>query len=1155
VKAALHSPLNLKSAILVPLGLVLTLLTAGFVDTYLKQQKADITQQIRATFASAQRAFDSSVASHTAMFTTALELVTRDSTLRHAVMSRDREAILERATPIFALLHEQYGVTDFRFIAPDRSRLLQLQQPERPGDGVSGPLLRQAESSGKPASGLELEAPGLLTIKVVVPWYAGEHLIGYVELGEDAAHLFTQAHEISRVDLYVTLARHAAQADGRSMPVAYRAGDEPATVAFQTTPTLAAPVRKLLAEQADPLQAPRALAYDNRFFQALTVPLQDAGRHEIGSMLLLQDITERIRQSQRDVLLTCGLALALGSALFGFFFMLTGWAEKRLAVSQSALLESRERFRSLVESSSDWIWEVDVHGTYTYASPKVRDLLGYAPEEVIGRTPFDLMPPQEAERVSAQFNKILALHQPIDAFENVNRHKDGRLLVLETSAVPVFDSSGTLVGYRGMDRDVTARKQAETALRQSEAGLAEAQRIANFGSWDWDIARGGLRWTDEIYRIFGESPQRFQPSYEAFLNAVHPDDRARVERAVKASLEQREAYAVEHRIVRPDGSERIVQEKGEVTFADDGTPLRMVGTVHDVTERKASEQRLRQAASVFENTSEGVIICDPNMRIVAVNKAFTRITGYEEDEARGQSPKLLRSGRHEPEYYRRMGDSIRNSGRWQGEIWNRRKDGTDYPEWLNISAVRDEAGAIVNYIGVFSDITSIKESRDRLEYTAHHDALTGLPNRLLFRDRMEQAIATARRSGASVALLFVDLDRFKVVNDTLGHEAGDQLLQVVARRLSACVREEDTVARMGGDEFVVIQKDVGQPEDAALLATRILATVATPFSLAGHEIVTGLSIGISLYPQDGQGVGDLLKNADTAMYRAKEKGRHGYQYYSSEMATLGLERLELESDLRQALQRAELEVHYQPQVDLASGRIVGAEALARWQHPTRGTVAPAVFIPLAEDIGMIGAIGEWVLNTACADAKAWQEAGLPAVRMAVNVSGRQIGTDHVAELVRAALRRSALAPQFLEIEVTESVLMEDAARAISTLNALKEMGVALAIDDFGTGYSSLSYLKRFPVDKLKIDKSFVDGLENDRDDTAIALAVIAMAHSLRHTVIAEGVESEAQLAFLRAHGCDEGQGYLFSPPVPAQQFAALLGNATPLTAPAEAASA
>jgi|GEM_PF-453299 len=1149
MKASAYTRNSLKAAILAPLALVLLVLIAGFFNAYTAQEKADIEESIGTTFSSVKRIFDSTVRSDAATLSAALEFITRDDALRHALKANDRDALLRRADPIFRQLREKYGITHFYFSGPDRVNLLRVHQPDRYGDEITRWTTRQAEASGKPAAGLELGPLGSFTLRVVFPWYDGDRLIGYVELGEEVEHLLKQARTISGIDLYVAIdKRYLTFKDWMTgMRMLGRHGEwdflPESVITFQTTDAIGIPIRSLLSKPSRHGQALQEVSSNDRFFQTQAVPLRDAGDREVGNMLLIQDVTARVERGRRDAFVSGSLAIALGGGLLGLFYLLTDRVEKRLALSQTELAESGARFRTLVESSSDLIWEVDANGTYTYVSPNIRELLGYAPEEVIGRTPFDLMPAGEAERVRALFNEITVSRQPAFGIENINRHKDGHLVVLETNAVPILGPTGALVGYRGMDRDITARKQVETALRQSQEGLAEAQRIAGLGSWDWDIVRGELRWSDGIYRIFGLSPEGFGATYAAFLQAVHPDDRARVQQAVDEAVAHAKPYGIEHRIVRPDGSERVVQERGEVTYDADGNAVRMVGTVQDITEQKRAELRLRQAATVFENTSEGVMITGPDQRIVAVNQAFTRITGYGEEEVKGCEPKILRSGRHDDDYYREMWSAINSTGRWQGEIWNRRKDGVDYPEWLNISVVRDDAGAIINYIGVFSDISSIKEAQDRLEYTAHHDALTGLPNRLLFRDRLEQALGMARRTGAGVALLFVDLDRFKLINDTLGHEAGDQLLQEVSRRLVGCMREEDTVARMGGDEFVVIQKGVGHPDDAALLATRMLAEISRPLSLAGREIVVSLSIGISLYPQDGSDASALLKNADAAMYRAKDKGRNCYQYYANEMSGAGLERLELESDLCQALQRAELQVHYQPQVDLASGRIVGAEALVRWQHASRGMISPAVFIPLAEDNGMIGHIGEWVLNTACADARAWQLAGLPPLRVAVNVSGRQIGNDHVVDKVAAALKNSGLAPQFLEIEVTESVVMQDAVRAISILHALQDMGVTLAIDDFGTGYSSLSYLKRFPINKLKIDKSFIDGLEDAPDDAAIAVAIIAMAHSLGHTVIAEGVETEAQAEFLRGHGCDEMQGYLFSCPVPAEQFVEILRDA------------
>jgi len=814
--------------------------------------------------------------------------------------------------------------------------------------------------------------------------------------------------------------------------------------------------------------------------------------------------------------------------------------DERLDAALEQLQAGEVHFRGLVETSSDWIWEVDAHGVYTYVSPRVQDLLGYRVEEVLGKTPFDFMPPAEAPRIGAAFWEIVAARRPFFGLENTNRHKDGRLVVLETNGVPFFDLAGELLGYRGMDRDITARKRTDLTLRASEANLAEAQRIAHLGSWEWDVAQNQVYWSAEMYRMMGLPPES-GASYDAFLDVLHPDDRERVRQAVNTALEHHHPYDIEYRIVHTDGATRVVHALGVVICDErDGHPVHMVGTAQDVTERKTVETRLRQAATVYENTSEGVVITGPDQRIQAINAAFTTITGYSEEEVIGNTPRMLQSGRHDAEFYRDMSAALHAVGRWQGEIWNRRKDGATYPEWLNISAVRDDAHHVVNYIAVFSDITTIKNAQAKVEYLASHDALTGLPNRVLFRDRLAQVLARAHRHGRNVALLFVDLDRFKLVNDTLGHETGDRLLQEVARRLLTCVRAEDTVARMGGDEFVVIQEDVKQPDDAATLAMRLLQQMNTPVSLQGHEIVVTLSVGISLYPRDGEDIGTLVKNADAAMYRAKETGRNSYQYYNNDLARAGLDRLELETDLRGAIERGELLLHYQPQVNIKTGVIVGVEALARWDHPRRGMVPPGVFIPLAEETGLISVIGAWVLDTACADARKWHAAGLPPVRIAVNVSGHQISRDPVAQQVADALRTSGCDPCCLEIEVTESVLMKNPERAIATLDALKKLGVTLAIDDFGTGYSSLSYLKRFPIDKIKIDKSFVDGLPDDPDDAELTRSIIAMAHGLKRSVIAEGVETEAQLAFLREHDCEEMQGYLFSKPVPAAELARLL---------------
>ena len=557
----------------------------------------------------------------------------------------------------------------------------------------------------------------------------------------------------------------------------------------------------------------------------------------------------------------------------------------------------------------------------------------------------------------------------------------------------------------------------------------------------------------------------------------------------------------------------------------------------------SAEEDLKLRDRAIESSVSAICITDnqaPDNPIVYVNPAFERITGYSSAEVLGRNPRLLRgSDLGQPELLT-VRAALRDERPCRVVLRNYRKDGSMYWNELDISPVRNDAGTVTHYIGVHSDITDAKTHHDELVRQANHDSLTGLPNRNLLSDRIDRACVRTQRYGDFAAVAFLDLDNFKVVNDSLGHSVGDHLLCAVAARLKSSLRAMDTVARMGGDEFVLVLSDHKSAQSVAGELQRIVDSFSQPFAVDDRDVFVTASVGVALYPQDAQDPESLMKSAELAMYRAKECGRNTYQLYTAELQTIITERMALEGMLRRALERGELSLHYQPQVDLHTNRLFGCEALLRWNQADLGMIGPAKFIPLAESTGLIVPIGEWVVRTACTQMKAWQLAGLPAVSVAVNISARQFHNSNLLHAVKQILAETGLDPAQLELEVTEGVIMQDAQHVIADLQAFRDMGVKLSIDDFGTGYSSLSYLKRFPVDRLKIDQSFVRDIVSDGDDAAIAQAVITLGHTLNLRVIAEGVETTEQLAFLRNNQCDEIQGYLFGKPVPAEEFGRLL---------------
>ena len=864
----------------------------------------------------------------------------------------------------------------------------------------------------------------------------------------------------------------------------------------------------------------------------------------------------------------------------------TGMSIDARKQAEEELQRSEQRFRDVAEISADWIWEIDAGGRYTYVSEGIRRMLGYRPDEVIGKTPFDLMDPDEAQSIGKAFGEIAAAKSAFTDLENKVKGRDGTVHVTLTSGTPILDHEGGLAGYRGVDRDITSRRADERRIR----------RLSNLYAALSECNQAIVRCTTagELYDIICEDVVQYGGMRMAWIGLCDGEtDRVRPTASFGDGMDYLDGIRVSIRADDPYGRGPVgtaIREDRPVwnqDFLSDplaepwrerashfgwravaALPLHCEGKVigafalysdetdaFDVEARVLLEEMasdvslaldgfgrdasIALAAEVFEQGKEGIMITDTAGRIMRVNRAFSEISGYSEAEALGKSAGMLSSGRQDKEFYREMWRAIDDTGHWQGEIWNRRKDGHVYPEWLAISRVLGADGKPTHYVGIFSDITLHKEAEARIQRLAHYDALTGLPNRALLQDRAEHAIRIAERGEETVAVLFIDLDHFKNINDTLGHRIGDELLVEVGKRLGAATRGEDTVSRQGGDEFVVILPGT-DADGAAHVSRKLIEMISVGFTVEQYELVVTPSIGIAMYPSDGRDFDELSKSADTAMYRAKREGRNTFRFFTPEMQEHSARVLRLEGALRNALSRNEFELRYQPQISLADGRVVGAEALLRWHSPDLGDVEPAEFIPVAEDSGLILQIGEWVLRTAIRQMKAWRDEGAAPDIMAINLSAAQFCHAHLPDLVGRILAEERLDAQYLELELTESVAMEDPKSAMAVMGELHRQGVRMSIDDFGTGYSSLSYLKRFQVYKLKIDQSFVSDISSDPEDRAIVGAVIRLAESLGMRTIAEGVETEAQVEFLRAQGCDEVQGYLHSPALSPGNFAAFV---------------
>jgi diguanylate cyclase (GGDEF)-like protein/PAS domain S-box-containing protein len=799
--------------------------------------------------------------------------------------------------------------------------------------------------------------------------------------------------------------------------------------------------------------------------------------------------------------------------------------------TEEALQRSEQKFASVFQQCPDILVIARLSdGCLLEVNKAFEDQIGLSAADVLGKTATDLniwgvdqAGPDLLHRVQTTSIRNLEM-----AFRRSNGQAFTGLVSAEPFQLDTVEAIVVVV------RDISQLKETQQQLQTSEEKFAKA----------FHASPDGLLLSRQRDGLLIEVNEGF--SRITGFTAATSIDQTALELGIWVDLNERK-HLLE--LMRRDGFVRdfichIRRADGLIRLCElSSRPLPigdedcMLTIARDITERQLMQEKLQQAATVFESTAEGVLITDTRQNISAVNRAFSEITGYSEAEALGETPRLLASGLHDSAFYAAMWHQLTAYGHWQGEISNRRKNGELYPSWLTISAVRN-GDQVTHFVAVFADISSLKLAQARLDYQAHHDPLTGLPNRTLFENRLQAALNGQQETGKQGAVLFLDLDRFKHINDSLGHPVGDLLLKDIALRLKEQLRDIDTVARLGGDEFIILLPGLQHPSDAEHLANKLLACFTPPFQAGEHEFFISASIGTSLYPQDGTDVATLVKNADAAMYRSKAKGRNRVESYTRDLTAQAKERVALEQELRRAIERNECSLYYQPKLCLKTHALIGAEALIRWHHPTFGDVPPEHFIPLAEENGMILQIGDWVLEQACRQLHAWQGTFDDFGPLSVNLAGAQLRHPKLLPRIEQLLRDYRLEPGCLQLEITENFIMSQAEEALDVLHELKRLGVQLAIDDFGTGYSSLSYLKRLPLDFLKIDQSFVRGLPDDTHDAAIVRAIIALGHSMQFTIIAEGVENPAQQAFLADEGCEQMQGYIVSLPLPPALFAA-----------------
>ena len=1046
---------------------------------------------------------------------------------------------------------QSHGLRQFHFVLPDGESFLRFHQPDRFGDKVhdTRSSFRIANTERRKVFGFEVGriTSGFRTVFPILDT-DGTHL-GAVELSvpfdvirQEMVRLLPQREyqmllrsEVVAVSLFPENQRLFAPWPGASRLML----EDPFGELPGASPPLSASAEALVHRLAhderaqsallDGVARSLALEVGDRFHSIALTPIADVSSRTVGFLASYAE-EPALKAARRGLLVNIAFASTL--------LLLLGAAGYKLLRDNAIKLEERQRLQTINDTLGEGLYVMDNHGVIVHINQRACELLGYRPDELLGKTAHaifhthagnDHLPLARCPIYTA----VMAGHE--FTARELFRRADGQIFTARVTSRPIVQPSG-IAGSVTSFADVSDQVAMQEALSASEAryrSVVESVREVIFQT----DAQG--RWTFlnrawETFTGFAVSESLHRPLSDFF----HPDDRAQVHATLAAlTCAGEEFVRCEVRyLCKHDSSTRWFELQARRLPGAEGAPAACSGTLADITERKRSEERLALAAGVFTHAREGIMITDAAGRIIDVNHAFTRITGYARDEVIGLNPRFLKSGRQPPEYYESMWRELTDNGYWDGEIWNRRKNGEVFAEMLTITAVRDAAGAPSYLIALFSDITTLKKHQQQLERTAHYDALTGLPNRVLLADRLQQAIVHSRRHGKPLAVLYLDLDGFKAINDTHGHEMGDELLIAISRRMKAAMREGDILARLGGDEFVAVLLDLEQVDDCDRVLLRLLRAASEPVEVAGITMQVSASIGVTLFPDDAGDADQLLRHADQAMYQAKQAGRNRYHFFDIEQDAAQQRRRRSHDDIREALASDQFVLHYQPKVNLRTGAVIGVEALVRWRHPQRGLLAPGEFLALVAEHGLSADLDEWVLDAALAQQLAWQAQGL-SLPVSVNIGAELLQqADFPARLEARFARDIRLDPAQLTFEILETCAVQDMERVVSVMRACRQLGVSFALDDFGTGYSSLTYLRRLPAEQLKIDQSFVRDMLEDADDLAIVDGVVSLATSFRREVIAEGVETVEHGELLLPMGCTLGQGYGIARPMPGERI-------------------